>query len=96
MLSLLVLFDFVGFVFVGDGLVVLFVGWLDWEVVIDAISELEKIGGALRNTAPVYWFDILGVGQMLPNRNRSPNQEICFVCWCTSHDSCLITYRGGI
>ena len=29
---------FVGFVFVGDGLVVLLVGWLDWEVAIHAIS----------------------------------------------------------
>lgn len=39
MLSLLVLFDFVGFEFVGDGLVVVFVGWLDWEAAIDAISD---------------------------------------------------------
>ena len=68
MLSLLVLFDFVGFEFVGDGLVVVFVGWLDWEAAIDAISELEKVGGALRNIAPVYWFDNLGVGQMLPKQ----------------------------
>ena len=31
---------------------------------------------------------------MLPNRNQSPKQEISFVFWCMSNDSCLITIEA--